>query len=289
MGWVDRDGLVPKRVARVDAGDPAAPATIAASLAAGADGVLLAPRSSDPLPVRRLMVGLRRAPEGGDAAVLVVDGAVEIAVAVGCGVLLAERGVAVAEARRRLGDGPLIGRWVTGAAAAAAAGGSDFLVVPAGRMAGGGEESTALTKEELRRIVAATWAPVLVVVGTDGLEVAAAQAVGVHGIVVDGDSGGDGNRLLRRLRPMAGVGSVEAPRSGESGTDGGATGVIVVTVNGVAMTVEAETTVGDLVSEGGWKAGEVVAAVNGERIGRHRFDEVMVAGGDEVRITAGGG
>jgi len=252
---------------------------VAAAVDAGVGGLLVRPRVGDRAAAHGLLGPLRGLARG--RAELLIDGDLALAAEAGCGLLLAEGGVATAQARRRLGPGALLGRVVTSAAAATAATGADFLAVEIGGT-GLGRARPGVDGAGLRRIVEASWEPVLVAGDFDRVEAADAMAVGAHGLIV-------GWSTWRREPGLVAVVArhpVELP-SREPGIRSGpaAIGNVVIVVNGREITTDGDTTLADLAAEAGWSAGSVVVSLNGERIARRRLGEVVPHPGDQVTIV----
>jgi hypothetical protein len=119
-------------------------------LDAGAEAVVVGfDASTDPLTARETLARLGFDPPR--PFLVIVEGSPAVAAAAGAGVLLAERGISTAEARRSLGSGGILGRIVGSPDAATAAAGADFLVV----------DHPSPTRVAARAVVEAAWAPVL--------------------------------------------------------------------------------------------------------------------------------
>lgn len=255
----------------------------------GVDGILLRIGGVGREEGRRGVLDLVEAC-GGRAPVL-LDGDLRAAAELGLGVVLPERGLATAEARRRLGDRSSIGRRVGSISAAAAAAGADFLVTePLPARDESGAEGIGLVG--LRRIVETAWVPVLAAVGIEERWVAEAIGAGAHGVIVGGGLlEAEPERAAGRLRAVVGrdpggsdreaataVGRVEA--SGAGGDD-----AVTVELNGERTIVPAGTTVDDLVGERGWRSEAVVVTINRRRLARRRFDGVVLGDGDTVEVV----
>ncbi|HEU5433950.1 MAG TPA: hypothetical protein VFU81_19935, partial [Thermomicrobiales bacterium] len=118
-------------------------------VAVGVDGaIVIAPDGG----ASAALDGLERLRAAFGSDTVFLQGPIALARRTRVGVLLPERGVATAEARRLLGTGLPVARFVGSAAAAMAARGADLIVI---------ERAAAADSARMRRIVAASWEPAL--------------------------------------------------------------------------------------------------------------------------------
>jgi sulfur carrier protein ThiS len=247
---------------------------VQALVAAGADALLVGlDAAADPDLARRAISRLK--PDPPPTLHILVENSPALAAAVDAGVLLAERGVSTAEARRTLGPGRLLGRVVGSPTAAAAAAGADVLVV----------EEAATEPQALRAIVEAAWVPVLASSSvTDfetGNEGPGLVGLGFEGIVLQSGPETTPSLLasavaaVRTILPAAWFASTPA-----------ASVAPVILVDGVAHPLPPETAVTDLLADLGRESATSVA-VNGVPVARRRWDDTLLAPGDDVRVTSG--
>jgi len=237
---------------------------------AGADAVLVAPGADhDPAVVGRMPDALRG--ELPPDIALIIEDSPALAATFGAGVLLAERAVSTAEARRTLGPGNLLGRVVTSNAAAAAATGADFLVVAAGNV-------------DPRPIVEAAWAPVLAAFSLpeavlDGLQ--SMPAAGIEGVLLRARPDLPADELVAAT---AAVRSVLPPAWFDRTP--ASTAEPTILVDGAAHALVPDTAIADLLADLG-RPGAAAVAVNGVQVPRRRWDDTLLAAGDEIEITGG--
>ncbi len=237
-------------------------AVLAPLVAAGVDGAIVAATmDADDEPGGADELARLRAALGGGAILL--HGPLALARRAGVGVLLPERGIATAEARRLLGSSLPAARLVGSAAAATAARGADLIVID--RSASGG-------LMEVRRIVTASWEPALAWCEPTAAAARARFAAGCEGIVIEWDAldprAPDASlAALAGALPAAATLALAAPSP--------------ITLDGVTMEVESDTTIADLLADAGLPD-DVVVRVNGVRLARRRYDETVVRPGDVV-------
>lgn len=205
------------------------------------------------------------------STMLLVEGSPAVAADVGAGLLLAERGVSTAEARRDIGRaGPLV-RIVSTPAAAVAAIGADLLLA----------EGTAATAAGLRSVVEAAWAPVLATVELGETEadraIAALVSAGAEGVVL-------------RLRPDAGAADLGAalatirdrlPNAWFAAP--AAAPEPRIAVDGVEHLLLPDTAVADLLLDLG-RSDAARVTRNGVVVPRRRWDDTLLAPGDALTI-----
>jgi thiamine biosynthesis protein ThiS len=233
-------------------------------VAAGVDGAIVAAPDGAEFGARPDSLERVRAAFGGEAVLL--QGSLARARAARVGVLLPERGMATAEARRLLGPGLPVARLVGSAPAATAARGADLIVV---------ERAVAGDLAHVRRIVAASWEPALAWCAPVSDAARAAVAAGCEGVVVDWAALEPG-RADDALAALAAVLPPSPTRGGEA---------TPITLDGVAMTVEPDTTIADLLADAN-RPDDVVVRVNGVRLARHRHDDTVVRPGDAIETGA---
>ncbi|MBA3415564.1 MAG: hypothetical protein H0U10_10110 [Chloroflexia bacterium] len=240
-------------------------------LAAGADALLIGfEAAADPSVAHAAISRLRSDPS--EPLRVIVEHSPALAASVGAGVLLAERGVSTAEARRILGPGRLLGRVVGSPISAAAAAGADVLVV----------EGPPSEPASLRAIVEAAWAPVLAssqptVPALVNLLPQFVRA-GAEGIIL---------RCEPVATPLMLVPLVSAARAllppawFDAGPTSKASAVVVV--DGVAHPLPPETAVTDLLADLG-RSNATAVALNGVTVARRRWDDTLLAADDDLRV-----
>jgi thiamine-phosphate pyrophosphorylase len=164
------------------------PEPVAAVKAAVAGGVNLVQVREKDLSAGELLALVRRLRvEVGGRAKLVVNDRVDVALAAGAdGVHLPEAGLPVAEARRLLGPGPLLGASVHSVRAAVAAerAGADYLIAGPIYPTRSHPGAPAAGPELVRQVRASTRLPVLAIGGITAANAAEARMAGADGLAV---------------------------------------------------------------------------------------------------------
>jgi sulfur carrier protein ThiS len=234
-------------------------------VAAGVDGAIVTASDVRDQPVVRNRLARLRAAFGGGRVLL--DGPLAPARTARVGVLLPERGIATAEARRLLEPGAAVARQVGSPAAAMAAVGADLLVV---------ERSAADDLTVVRRIVEASGEPTLAWSLPDPDAARARFEAGCEGIVIawealDAAAPGDALPSL--------VAAAPCPAADERDE------LISITLDGRPMTVEPDTTVADLLADMGLPE-ETIVRIGGVRLARRRHDDTLLRVGDAIETGA---
>ena len=264
------------------------PELVAAAVAGGVDAVQIREHDLPPSELRVLAKTLLEVVAG--RADLLINSDLALAAELGLGLHLPEAGIATAEARRRLGDLPLLGRSVHSAVAASASVGVDYLI------AGNVYETTSkpghppLGLSGLSRIIAATWSPVLAIGGITADRVPTVMAAGAHGVAVIGaiaevaDPTGAAAALRAAIVAAAGDQEMEETQADEAL-------IVAIVVNGKRVEVEPGTTVTDFLVDKGFRDKQVVVELNGVILARRAFDDTEFKPGDRVEMVhaVGGG
>jgi len=263
---------------------------VGAAVAGGVDAVHLRERDLPAADLRNLARELARVVDG--RAALLINSDLALAAELGLGAHLPEARPPTAEARRRLGDTPLLGRSVHSAAAATASIGADYLLAGSVYETVSKPGGRSLGLEGFGRIVEATWAPVLAIGGVTVERVPAVMAAGAQGVAVIGAilEAADPERAAVELRVAvdAVAGGEEMETAAEREQEPGS---IQVTVNGKPVELEPETTVTDFLADKGLRREMVIVELNGTILARMVYDETVFARGDTVEVVhaVGGG
>ena len=259
---------------------------IDAAIDGGCDAIQLRAAGLAPSTMREAAVALQHRVE--ERAMLVINGHPSIAAGLGLGLHLPEAGMATAEARRLVGPTTPIGRSVHSPAAATAATGADYLlaghVFPSRSKPG----APPLGIAGFRRIMEASWLPVLAVGGVTVEQIPALVAAGAAGVaVIDAiATAADPRAAAVALRSAV---DAELPEAQEPEEPTPAT--LSLTVNGKPVTVESESTITDFLADRGLAGSMVVVELNGKVVARRAFDDTFLAEGDRVEVVhaVGGG
>ena len=270
-----------------------------AAVAGGVDAIQI--RLPGPSPERLREVGVAVRGRVGGRTTLLLNGtgaeAEAVAVELGTGIHLPERGGAgaVATARAKLGPGAIVGRSVHAPEAAAASAGADYLlaghVVPTPSHPG----TPPLGLAGLARIAAAAPCPVLAVGGIDPGNVAAVVRAGAAGVAVIGAivAAEDPERAARALREALAAALEERMDTQTETTApiGAEAPCLNVTVNGKPVEVAAGWTVHDFLASKRLSHGMALVELNGTILARAAYGETPLRQGDALEVVhaVGGG
>jgi thiamine monophosphate synthase/sulfur carrier protein ThiS len=254
---VDRDDPIDERITRF--------------VLAGADGIVLRRRRSSARSSAWRIGQIREAI--GDRVVLLTDD-LEAATTFSLDLVLPERGIATAEARRRIGVDRFIARAVSSPAAATAAVGADLLI--AGPIAPEGSPASAIDPGTFARIVEATWEPVLGISTVGGKDLPALLALGASGVLLDLDV--DPTVDEERCRELRQTLDAAAPPTVGEDHDG----PISIIVNGETTECDPDATISDLLWDAGLVERPVEVSLNDRPIARRAFDTTTFALGDRL-------
>lgn len=178
------------------------PDLAALAVAGGVHAVQL--REPDLSPQELVATALLLARGVGLDVPVLINGSFAVAARFGFGIHLPEAGPAVAEARRVVGEGALVGRSVHSAVAARGAGGADYLLVGNVFPTDSKPAHPHLGLDGLNQIANATPIPVLAIGGVGETNAAEVLAAGAHGIAVVAAIAGssDPTGAARRLRAI---------------------------------------------------------------------------------------
>ncbi len=266
--------------------DDALLSLIDAAIDGGCDAIQLRAGGLAPSAMREASIGLQRRVV--DRATLVINGHPSIAAGLGLGLHLPEAGMATAEARRLVGPSTTIGRSVHTPAAATAATGADYLlaghVFPSRSKPG----APPLGIAGFRRIMEASWLPVLAVGGVRVEQIPALVAAGAAGVAVIDAIATAPDPRAAAVALRSAVDAV-LPEVGE--TEEPTPTTVSLTVNGKPVALEPESTITDFLADRGLAGKMVVVELNGKVIARRAFDDTTLAEGDRVEVVhaVGGG
>lgn len=255
--------------------------TIAAAIDGGVDSIQLGGPGLSSKEWRSLAVETMRLAHGRANVVIAAD--IAVAVELGLGVVLAESGVATAEARRRLGAAPPLGRAVHSAAAAAAAGGASFLVATPVFAVERWTPRPVLGLATLTRIVEASWEPVIAGGGVTVEWVPSAIAAGAAGVAVGDAIANTDDPQAAATALRAAVDRALGPMAPAEPAARGAD-LTQVIVGGRQFVVEPDTTIADLLHERGLDERVVTVTLNGVRLARRTYESTVLGVGDEIAI-----
>jgi thiamine-phosphate pyrophosphorylase len=265
------------------------PELVERAVAGGVDAVQLREPDLPNVEFRALASSLREVV--GDRAALLINANLGVAGELGLGVHLPEAGIAIGEARRRLGTPRLIGRSVHSPPAAAAATGADYLIAGNVYPTASHPDRPPIGSVGFARIVEAGWAPVLAIGGITVDRVPEVIAAGAHGVAVIGAIAGasDPERAARELRMILDTLTEETMETVDS--DVATSDGLAIVVNGKAVEIQPETTITDFLAEKGLRPNMVIVELNGTVIARRAFDETWLAAGDRLEVVhaVGGG
>jgi thiamine-phosphate pyrophosphorylase len=259
------------------------------AIAGGVDLVQIRENDLDPVALRSLVGEVIETV--GDAARIVVNGAVEIAAEYGIAVHLPEFGLPPADARAMLGPNPLIGRSVHSIKAANESEGADYVVVGHVFDSASKPGLSPLGLSGFRVIVHASPLPVIAIGGITGDNMESVLKTGAHGIAVISaiNNAPDPENAARTIR--ARLDSWFNDAHPEGGKHMSIATTIDVTINGKQVALEAGTTISQFLQSKGLEERLVVVELNESILPRANYPSTILATGDRVEIVhfVGGG
>lgn len=215
---------------------------------------------------------------------LLVNGDVQLAACLGCGVHLPEEGLPISLARQAVGDAALVGRSVHSPEAALASAGADYLL--AGNVfetrSKPGRAGTGISG--LREIVQAASVPVLAIGGINETNASEVLRAGAYGIAVISaiSSAPHPQAAARRLRDIIERSSAVTMEETEQ---------TPIVVNGKDDRVRPGTTVSGFLASKGFQDRLVVVERNGTILGRDIYASTTLETNDRLEIVhfVGGG
>jgi len=256
------------------------------AVAGGVDAVQI--REPDLTTDDRQSLATRIAAATRNRAHLVINSDVATARSLGIGLHLPENAQASAEARRRIGDGPLLGRSVHSPAVARAADDVDYILAGHVFATTSKPGVPPIETSGLRQIVEASWSPVIAIGGITPERVAEVITAGAIGVAVM-------SGILESTDPRAAATAfryaVDAATPMEDVMETTPTGLFSIIVNGREVDVEADSTVEDYLIERGLTNRMAVVERNGVVLARRDYSATILQSGDRLEIVhaVGGG
>lgn len=259
---------------------------IAGAVAGGVDAVQI--REPDLTTDERHSLASRIVAATRNRAQVVMNSDIATARSLGIGLHLPENAQASAEARRRIGDGPLLGRSVHSPAVARAADDVDYILAGHVFATFSKPGMPPIKTTGLRAIVEASWSPVIAIGGITPERVKDVMNAGAIGVAVI-------TAILDAPDPRAAATAlrlaVDAARTSEEGMEVASTDTFNIIVNGRDVEVGLDSTVEDYLIERGLTNRMAVVERNGLVLARREYSTTFLQPNDRLEIVhaVGGG